>query len=479
MYDEMQVLSGNDGTVTAIEAVTIDPELATEAMVRAKLGEPEYVLKLITQTMADYSEKGVRFIFDKQGKTIGIAYVPHLRRRVHEGARQVVNLSELPTGPPGGGDASADFSKWRAGTAIRQITPLKPEWVPKEGWKVHDDLHARVLYLTDGKVQVCLVGADLFGMSYRVVRDFIDAVREKGCGEMIMGMSHNHAAPDTIGIYGHFPKEYVDYIGKQIVAACVDAKGKARLVGAVRAAAKEMPLTGARVHGWFRNARNPGIVDPQIAVIKIDAADGKTIATVVNFACHVEGLAAGVMEMSADFPGYMCNKIQENLGGTCVFLNGALGGMVSGDTPFRTHECAEKFGLELAVELPTTNSRLLIFATMMQAARKEQLLKRGRMVTEMHYLQIGSAQFCTIPGELLPEISFEILETMKGYPRMIVGLANDEIGYIIPAADFRAGGNLITMKGWAYEETMSVGPVAGPLIKEYGRRIVLDNQTGF
>ncbi|MCH2581911.1 MAG: hypothetical protein MK133_12040, partial [Planctomycetes bacterium] len=52
-------------------------------------------------------------------------------------------------------------------------------------------------------------------------------------------------------------------------------------------------------------------------------------------------------------------------------------------------------------------------------------------------------------------LSFELLEKMGGYPRMVVGLCNDELGYIIPAEDFRKG---------AYEESMSVGPAAGPVL---------------
>jgi hypothetical protein len=469
----------------------------------ARLGTPEYILKWRTQKLADYSEKGARFFFDATGKTIGVVYIPHGYPRVHEGARRLVDLSFLAAQPRGGSAASPDLSSWKAGAAVCKITPLEQKWLLREGWKVHDDLYARALYLTDGKTQISLVGADLFGMSYGVIREFIAAVRKQGGGELILAMAHNHAAPDTIGVYGHFPAEYVEYLGKQIVGVCAAAKQNARPVGSVRAASREMSLAGGRVHGWFRNARNPGILDPRIAVLRFDDTAGKTIAAVVNFACHVEGLEDGWMDMSADFPGYMCERMQQDLGGVCVFLNGALGGMVSGDGPSRTHDEARKFGLELAkelaslaraapvtgsnvlkhvrcrLEIPTTNPRLLQFATTMETARKEQYLTRGRTVTEMQYLQIGTAQFCTIPGELLPEIAVEVLETMKGYPQMIVGLANDEIGYVIPAEDFRAGGSMTTMSGWDYEETMSLGPAAGPVIKEYARRIVQDHQTGF
>ena len=44
-------------------------------------------------------------------------------------------------------------------------------------------------------------------------------------------------------------------------------------------------------------------------------------------------------------------------------------------------------------------------------------LNRGRVVTEMALINLGEAQIVTIPGELLPEISFEIQEKMNGFPR--------------------------------------------------------------
>ena len=83
------------------------------------------------------------------------------------------------------------------------------------------------------------------------------------------------------------------------------------------------------------------------------------------------------------------------------------------------------------------------------------MFDRGRAVSELFHVRLGDAELLTIPGELLPELSFELLEKMEGYPRMIVGLCNDELGYIIPAEDFRKG---------AYEESMSVGPAAGPVL---------------
>ncbi|MEX0679529.1 MAG: hypothetical protein WD063_20820, partial [Pirellulales bacterium] len=230
-----------------------------------------------------------------------------------------------------------------------------------------------------------------------------------------------------------------------------------------------------RVIGYIRNARNPGIVDPTMSVIQLIGQDDKPIATLVNFACHVEGLEAGVAELSADFPGYMCEAIRADGGGQAVFLNGAVGGMISGDSKARTHEEAKVTGFGLAalvkelaataqppatfhygvetrkVTFPMTNPRFLP----LYMARGG--LDEGRASSEMALITLGEAQLVTLPGELLPEVSFEIQEKMSGFPRILIGLANDELGYIIPEYDFRSDG---------YEETMSQGKGTAPAVRE-------------
>jgi hypothetical protein len=243
-------------------------------------------------------------------------------------------------------------------------------------------------------------------------------------------------------------------------------------------------MDGARVEGFIRNARNPALLDPTISILQPMGEDGRPIATVVHFACHVEGISAGVRELTADFPGPMCQQIAEDGGGQPVFLNGALGGMVSGDNKARTHEEARVMGLGLAaivrdlagtaqpaekftfsvdtrrVEIPVTNPKFQALM-LLQNRRK---LHRGRVVGEMSLITLGECQIVTVPGELLPEVGWEILEKMNGFPRMVVGLANDELGYIIPAWDYRAG---------EYEESMSVGAAAAPVVRDTALRMLL------
>jgi hypothetical protein len=103
------------------------------------------------------------------------------------------------------------------------------------------------------------------------------------------------------------------------------------------------------------------------------------------------------------------------------------------------------------IEIPMTNERFL------PLYGEKRPLSQGNVVTEMTYVTLGEAQIVTLPGEVLPEISFEIQEKMTGFPRILVGLANDELGYIIPQFDFRPE---------EYEESMSQGPGAGPVVRD-------------
>ncbi|MBX3413619.1 MAG: hypothetical protein KF708_13090 [Pirellulales bacterium] len=483
MYDSVH-LTGKDGHFACVEAASVPAGLATRAEIETRLGAPEYELRMATFKLLDYSQQGVRFIVDKKDQTIGVAYFPHLRPRVHDGARQLVDLSLLRQGPQPRPAEPASTEGLRAGAAEIKITPLQAEWLDpryREKYQPHDDLYARAVLFERGDERVALVGADLFGLGLTTVEPIIERVKEAGIAHLVLAASHNHAAPDTMGVYGHYPAEYNQYIQDQVVKCVQAAYANLRPVKELRTASRELPMDGARVAGLIRNARNVGLVDPTISILQPIGEDDQPIATLVNFACHVEGIEAGVLELTADFPGYMCEQIKADGGGIPVFLNGAVGGMVSGDNRARTHDEAKATGLAFAalvkdlektaqppatfdfavetkrVEIPMTNAN---FKPLYEQMRP---LNRGRVVTQMTLVRLGECEMVTLPGEVLPEVAVEILEHMHGFPRILIGLANDQLGYIIPPEDFRDD---------EYEETMSQGPAAAPVVRDTAIRML-------
>ena len=475
-----------DSLLANIDAVSVPEGYRSVDAVRQKLGEPEYELVMATWRLLDYSERGLRFAFDASGRAIGVAYFPHGYPRVPAGERRTVDLSALRQGPQPAPASRADLNGMRAGTAQVVLTPLAKHF--PEPFRVHDDLKARILVIHRGDLTVGFVGADLFGMSHPEISVLREAARKKGIDHVVFAMSHNHAAPDTIGVYGHYPAEYIGYIQERVVAGLVDAKAGLVPVREIRTASRELPMNGMRVHDLFRNARNPGILDPSLSAVQMMAEDGEVLATLVHFACHVESLSQGAKNIGADFPGVMADTLKAAGAGTVVFLNGAVGGMVSGDNRERTFESSAEMGKQLAaltldllanaqatgsgafsvaeapIEIPMVNPE---FRALYDAGLRE--LNRGRVKTDMLYVRLGEAQFVTLPGELLPEVSFEILERMKGFPRMLVGLGNDQLGYMIPPYDFREG---------FYEESMSQGPSTALIVRDTAIRLVEADPAG-
>jgi hypothetical protein len=112
--------------------------------------------------------------------------------------------------------------------------------------------------------------------------------------------------------------------------------------------------------------------------------------------------------------------------------------------------------------------------------------KRHAVRTELGYLQLGDLSVACIPGEIYPELVLDrvakaepgvdfpdaraepgIYKAMPGPHRMLIGLANDEVGYILPKrqwdekAPFAYG-----LKRGPYGEVNSLGPETGPLLCE-------------
>lgn len=471
-----------NGMIDTIEAVTPIEGLETETAVRAKLGEPEHVVILSKQRILGYAGKGFRFIANNSdGKIVGVAAFPP-RRHVPEGEPKVCDLSHQRQGSLDAPVAARPWKGLRVGFATvplgldeEMVKNLKPADREK---KVHDTLQARCCYIRYGDTSVALIGADIFGMLRVDLRYMRQVLAEKGHPNVIVGLSHTHAAPDTIGVYGFFPNEYVKSVKKALHDSVIQAAAAAKPTAQVKFVSVDLPLDGARVMGMTRNCRNPGVVNPQLAVITFHDADDKLLGTVVNHACHPETLNSDKYKLfSADWVGPFREAVDKELGGTTVFLNGALGGMVTGDSPGRRPQDIELMGNVLAryvlkyakLAQPTSEHTLKVVHRPLQvfptnlklktlAAVKggKDMLVEGRIPTELNYIRLGSAEFITVPGELFPEIGFDIQARMTGYPRMIVGLANDELGYIVPGYDFN---------DQRYEESMSVGAAMGPMVR--------------
>ena len=120
--------------------------------------------------------------------------------------------------------------------------------------------------------------------------------------------------------------------------------------------------------------------------------------------------------------------------------------------------------------------------------RKARLCIRS----EVGWLKLGDLEIAAIPGEIYPELVLSkvqdppdkgadfpdapiepgIYAQMKGKHRMIVGLANDEIGYILPKRQWDVKPPFCYGRKRAqYGEENSLGPETGPILCEVFRKL--------
>ena len=357
---------------------------------------------------------------------------------------------------------------------------------------VHDDIYASCLILDYDGTTIVFVALDLIGFFI----DQVDMVRievENKYGidadNVIIACTHTHSGPDTLGLWNSWDyglgvnQPYMKYIREQIVE-CISQAYQNMEKASIRFASTSVP-------GLMKNARDPGRVYPDLEVMKVANWRGKTIATMINYAGHPEVLWSDNLELTSDYVGYLRDKVEEELGGVAVFMNGALGGMITPDTDEHTFEKAQEIGYALAdatvralrtrrsyrwgaflprwkrtfnVEKQTFEVPLLnvgFFEAIWVGILKRTYpwykfphseFPMGAIMTEVNVITIGKAQMITMPGEVLPSIGYRLREAMTGKYKFQIGLGNDELGYIIPIDEWNPA---------EYEESMSVGNQTG------------------
>ena len=377
----------------------------------------------------------------------------------------------------------------KAGASKRIITPQMSVYLaglgdePRISNGVHDDIYARCLLLNDGKTKIGFVSLDIIGLPRDYVLGIRQTLKEKGInGEnIVLTCTHQHSGPDTLGLWGpHDPPksgiipEYMEFLCKQVVDAILEAN-KNMQKASLKIASIQVP------EGVSENSREPELIDRELSLIKVDSTSGKTIATLINFTAHPETLWTESLLVTSDYPAYIYRDVEKAFGGVTVFVNGALGGMVSVDAKEHTFEEAERIGSTVAQKAIESAQKAEIQKNVKIKFRKvnleiplenEDFLKLseakilqgnsftgGKVHTEVNLIKIGDAEIATFPGEVLPKLGFKVKNAMKSKHKFIFGVANDELGYILAEEDFNRD-------LYRYEKSMSVGSKIGTITTE-------------
>jgi hypothetical protein len=387
-----------------------------------------------------------------------------------------------------------------AGAASRKITPrLGQQPIFLAGFQhdrraaaVHSELYARALALRLDQQAFVLVVCDLIGLGRPDVEDVRVGLAARGVqAELVVACTHTHSGPDTIGLWGPEP----DVSG-------VDAVYLAGLKQVIVAVAEEaltfccpvqLRCATTNLLGYIANYRTPGMVDDQLTALQFEKPDGEIVATLLNLACHPEVLDETSFLISADYAGAACLAVEAAVGGMALHTSGALGGMLSPAIEQRNPDGVAAMGqayaeaaLQALAQAPLADvSRLevrradfeLPLANPIFTTAQERGIIRTRdssdhISTTCSYIDLGPAQLIGLPGELLPGLGFELKAVLPGPARVLIGLADDELGYILPEDEFVVPADYL-QPGQQYEESMSLGPKTGSLVLEAAKGLVV------
>ncbi len=372
----------------------------------------------------------------------------------------------------------------RAGVARADISPARLPYlagyaINRRALDVHDPITATALVLDYNGERVALVSVDLIGLFRPAVLQIRRQVKLVPGNRIHIAATHTHSGPDSMGMWG--PDLLTSGVDKAWYAGMKD-----RLARLVDEAAEKLTPAQFRVGsieltGVAKNWRI-NVLDTTLTTLQLQARDGKPLATVVNYAVHPEVMNRSTM--TADMVHFMRQEIESRVGGLSLFLNGALGGMVSpdprkdadpwaecerlgrmmGDHAVRSVE-KQQWLDEMPIRQQTRVFRVPLenprFILAHQAGVFAESIgnKTHEVTTEVHRLTLGPLEIVTMPGEVFPALGLQVRGRMLSPFRMPVGLCNDELGYIMPESDFG-------LRLYRYESSVSVGPLVGPRMME-------------
>ncbi len=512
---------------------------------------------------------------------------------------------------PGGPDCESDEGDLRVGVGKRVWTPpiretftdenMDREWSSDEPFDdvngngkfdavwvfgggraaqgVISDVEARAIAFSQGDMTIVVLSLDAVGL----LSPDMDKIRTHAnlagtdVDHIVVTSTHAHNAPDTIGLWGPqvTTTGRVDFVLQSLYdnasLAVKDALANMQPATLSIAATKLLndPSNPMSMTDDFnKDIRDPVIFDPTLTIARFTkaGAPGETIATLVNWADHpeIQNFANEPTKISAHYVHWLRRGIEEGvlatetpysqtdlpgLGGTTVFVQGALGGQIgsirgthpldpSGAQLTTYNDAFEKaiglnaaaYALEaLATSGESTSELPLSFKSAQFHGRIENTFLNvaflvGLLGTEEEtqgvlvgydpdealdvgnypwiklratFIQVGPLGLVTVPGELHPELwvggydgswswGYPLFDNTKPNPPrfdqapappymrdlvlqhtgvrypICVGLAENYIGYIVPAYNYELDPEnpyINEAEGDHYEEVYSLSPL--------------------
>lgn len=440
-------------------------------------------------------------------------------------------LALLTAAVPALADAfTSEGDTWQVGFGKRTIEPDFSNGEPlyiagyNSGWEISgvlDLCEARAVWLDTGSKGVMIIGIDCVALTSGTVAAIRAALADlTDCAAINVYATHTHAGIDTLGLWGPTAIDgkndaYMTALQAAAVSAARDAYA-ARTPGTLH-------YGSVLTENMYRDSRDPQVYDANLYQLRFAPADGSAGLRMYFYGAHAEALRGSNRLLSRDFPGVLCDLIAGRTGDHAMYLPGAVGGLIMTREFLYTNVNAEgnmrMTGEKLAdYAMTITPEKEQAVSPALQAANVRftvPLDNVGFMYfrflglldnkavpyassatgygveTELAAVRLGDVTLAMLPGEIFPELVTgeaygqnnphgvnpkplaDIAAAHSDGPLLIVGLTNDEVGYIVPPSDFLVHPDAPYLKRITdahgedhYEETNSAGPACAQCIAD-------------
>lgn len=414
------------------------------------------------------------------------------------------------------------------GVARIDITP--PVGIPMVGFagregatETHDPLTATALGWVTGETRAVLICLDLLGLRAETVAEFRQVVAASTLvdpAHVVLACAHNHYGPavDRNTEVAQVPayRENLKHLLAGVARQALDRARPARAGIGWGASDIGINRRERRADGQIILGQNPtGPVDRQVGVARFDDAEGRPLATLVNFACHPVCQGGQMQALSADYPGRVREVVESLTGAPCLFLQGACGNinpvlMVHAYEPART--LGTRLGCEVVrvweaissrdidrgdlarrtLDLPRYRYGSADQAARLQAELERQVAELSRpdaspgqrwwaelrlerikeavgswqtgkplvpVEAEVQAWRLGDLALVTTPGEVFCEIGTRVKERSPLGNTFFAGYSNGYMGYVPVRTAYDEG-------GYEVSHACQVDPEAGELLEQ-------------
>jgi hypothetical protein len=322
---------------------------------------------------------------------------------------------------------------------------------------------------------------------------------------ILIGATHTHSAPDAYGFPDMNGKSYADisYLDKCVglIADAVNEANANKVPATLKIAMDE--AVGKIAYNYYA----PALYDPRCGVIQALAADGpkknQPIVTLINYAVHPEVLGNKQGILSPDLCGPLYEKIEMETGGMALFMNGAIGGMVTADTRLeygkegqgqkednsweeciRIGELLAGESLRIIQKAPVLENPAVFIASrpltfpvesdimrfiIQKSAVKYESFSENKVTTRLNLINIGPAQILSVPGEAMPNVGYYVKRKMNTKMPFLFGLTNDAFGYMLAKVDYQS------FKRYEYVTRTSLGEMTAEIYMEQALKLVSES----